>query len=110
MNCFNPARTIAWSSAMRIRIMVAPVRWLDGLDGGGRRLILGEPVVERLQADSEHLGAAPLVAFTEVERRMYCLAFDLRERRAYRHAQALADRSGPVGSQEVDIDQLVRHD
>jgi hypothetical protein len=23
MNCFNPARTMAWSSAIRIRIMVA---------------------------------------------------------------------------------------
>ena len=55
-------------------------------------LVLGEPVVERLQADAEHLGAAPLVALALVERRVDRLALDFRERRADRNAQAVAVR------------------
>jgi hypothetical protein len=47
-------------------------------------LYSAKPVVQRLQADAEHLGAATLVAFAQVERRMNRLPLDLAERRAHR--------------------------
>src|SRR5678816_3394909 len=82
-NCFKPARTIAWSSAIRMRIMVRVFEW----SCGGRpvslryradrlRLVGGQAVVEGLEAHAEDLGALALVADAMVERRQQRAALD----------------------------------
>ena len=73
-------------------------------------LVLGQPVVERLQAHAEHLGAAPLVAVAQVERRVDRLTLDLRERGADRDAQAFADRLRARQPREVELDDVVGQD
>src|SRR5256885_1521334 len=101
MNCFKPARTIAWSSAMRIRIMWKGIPAMSGpsilsrqtcglqcRDPRFARLIRGESVVQRLQADAQYFGSATLITAAVVERRKNRLALHLGQRRPDRNAQA----------------------
>ena len=60
MNCFRPARTIAWSSAIRMRIMRRVRRWLRVRAAApwiAGRLVRGKTIVERLEAHAEQFRA-----------------------------------------------------
>src|SRR4051812_23356390 len=123
MNCFKPARTIAWSSAMRIRIIGKGIRAMSGpsilsrqtcglqcRDPRFARLIRGEAVVQRLQTDAQYLGGPTLVAAAMVERRKDRLALHLGQRRADWNAEAfpLDRRTGQ--SAQIELHLVVRHD
>src|SRR5690242_12188604 len=116
MNCRSPARTMAWSSAIKIRIIESPQSReargssLHGSESSTFGLVRGKPVVECLQADAQHLRGAALVAATVIERREDGLPLHFCERRADRHPQALSFDRRAREAREIELDELLGHD
>src|SRR5262245_35696220 len=108
-NCRSPARTTAWSSA--IRTFAIPGTSNSDCSRGIGPLIGCKLVIERLEAATQHLGGPALVPHEVAEGRLDQAALDVGETRADRNPQLrLSGHRTRRCGLGLELENLVAHD